>query len=109
MRLEINDSKTIESIKKEFNSLFPYLKIEFFSRPDEAGGGTEKKFMKDEHETLQECRTVHYNGPLEIVPTMTVTELERNFQKVYGLSTQVFRKSGKVWLETVQTDYWTLA
>jgi hypothetical protein len=27
---------------------------------------------------------------------------------VYGLSVQVFRKSGNVWLETSATDNWTL-
>src|SRR5690349_5385044 len=101
MKLEVNDSKTVEMIKKEFSTVYPYLKIEFFSRPHEAGGGTEKKYIKNEHSTLFECRTMHYNGPLEVVSNMTVAELEKNFQNVYGLSTQVFRRSGKVWLETI--------
>ena len=39
---------------------------------------------------------------------MTVTDLEQNFSDVYGLSIQVFRKSGDVWLETTITDGWTL-
>ena len=39
---------------------------------------------------------------------MTVGDLEQRFQDVYGLSVQVFRKSGKVWLETTVTDNWTL-
>ena len=40
---------------------------------------------------------------------MTVTELERQFRELYGLHVLVFRKSGKVWLETTVTDGWTLA
>lgn len=39
---------------------------------------------------------------------MTVSELEQHFADVYGLSVQVFRKSGEVWLETTTTDNWSL-
>jgi hypothetical protein len=39
---------------------------------------------------------------------MTVQELERVFQDELGLYVQVFRKSGKVWLETTATDNWSL-
>jgi hypothetical protein len=39
---------------------------------------------------------------------MTVQELERVFQEELGLFIQVFRRSGKVWLETTATDNWTL-
>lgn len=109
MKLTINDSKKIKDIQNEFNGMFPFLKVEFFSKPHEAGGGSEKKYMSDANKTIHECRTIHHNGPLEVVPTMTVTDLEKDFQNVYGLSVQVFRKSGKVWLETTNTDYWTLA
>jgi hypothetical protein len=39
---------------------------------------------------------------------MTVTELESRFNTIYGLSVQLFRKSGRAWLETTVTDGWTL-
>jgi hypothetical protein len=39
---------------------------------------------------------------------MTVSNLEQKFRDVYGLSVQVFRRSGKAWLETTFTDGWTL-
>jgi hypothetical protein len=39
---------------------------------------------------------------------MTVAELEQQFSDVYGLSVQIFRHSGKAWLETTVTDKWTL-
>jgi len=51
---------------------------------------------------------VHNTGTITIAPGMTVNELEQNFKDVYGLSVQVFRKSGKVWLETTVTDGWSL-
>ena len=39
---------------------------------------------------------------------MTVIDLEKKFREVFGLGIQVFRKSGKAWLETTLTDNWTL-
>jgi hypothetical protein len=39
---------------------------------------------------------------------MTVEELEKSFLVKFGLNVQVFRKSGKSWLETTITDKWTL-
>jgi hypothetical protein len=39
---------------------------------------------------------------------MSVAELEQQFSDVYGLSVQIFRQSGKAWLETTVTDKWTL-
>jgi hypothetical protein len=40
---------------------------------------------------------------------MTVIELEKTFEEMLGLSVLVYRKSGKLWLETTMTDNWTLA
>ena len=39
---------------------------------------------------------------------MAVNELEEQFVSKFGLSAQVFRKSGNVWLETSATDSWSL-
>jgi len=64
--------------------------------------------MKHPSKTLGECRTIHKSGSILITPGMTVCKLEQNFRDVYGLSVQIFRRSGKVWLETTVTDGWTL-
>jgi ABC-type multidrug transport system ATPase subunit len=109
MKIKIEDTKTIKSIQNEFNVLFPYLKLEVFSRYPQPGGGTAKRFLMEKQKNIYECRAVHVNGEIEIIPEMTVRELEKTFSNVYGLSIQVFRKSGMVWLETIQTDHWTLA
>lgn len=108
MKITINDHRKIYAIQEEFNQLFPYLKLEFFSKPHKKGGATSKKFIKHNSKTLGECRTIHDTGEMTIVPGMTVSELEQSFGDVYGLGVQVFRKSGKTWLETTVTDNWTL-
>lgn len=108
MKITINDRRRIHAIQADFTKQFPYLKIEFFAKPHKVGKGSPKKMMEVNAKTLGECRTIHDTGTITIVPQMTVADLEQNFKDVYGLSVQVFRKSGKVWLETTVTDNWTL-
>ena len=108
MQIPINDDRKINTIQKEFNDTFPYLKLEFFSKPHTKGGASPKKLMKSSSKTLSECRTLHTKGHISIVAEMTVGELEQQFKDRYGLSVQVFRKSGRSWLETSSTDAWTL-
>jgi hypothetical protein len=48
-------------------------------------------------------------GLLHISREMTVSQFEAKLYDDFGLSAQVFRKSGNVWLETSATDAWTLA
>ena len=108
MKITINDQRKIFAIQEEFNHFFPYLKLEFFSKPHTYGGANEKKFMKSNSKTLGECRTIHHAGQITIEPGMTVAELEQHFRDVFGLGVQVFRQSGRTWLETTVTDGWTL-
>jgi hypothetical protein len=108
MTIQISDERSISGIQEEFNLAFPYLKLEFFRKPHKTGAPSLKKEMKPGDKTIRECRKLHQDGSLTIIPTMTVSELEQRFQEMYGLSVQVFRKSGRVWLETTVTDNWTL-
>jgi len=108
MKIQINDNRVIKEIQEEFNTHFPYLKIEFFSKPHKIGEGSSKKIIKNNDRTLNECRTIHKKGIITITAQMTVSDLEQKFNDIYGLSVQVFRKSGKLWLETTVTDGWTL-
>ena len=108
MKVTINDKRKIFAIQEEFTQAFPYLKLEFYAKPSVSGGKAAKKLLKHAGKTLGECRTVHNAGKITISPTMTVVDLEQRFSDVYGLSVQVFRKSGNVWLEATITDAWTL-
>ena len=108
MKITINDNRKITSIQEEFNQTFPYLRLEFFFRPHKPGTGSAKKLIRNNTLTLGECRSIHNAGKIVITPVMTVTELEQNFGEIYGLGVQVFRQSGKTWLETTVTDGWTL-
>ena len=108
MKITINDHRKILAIQEEFNAFFPYLKLEFFSKSPKSYGGSATKSIKQNCKTLGECRTIHNKGKITIASNMTVTDLEKSFSNVYGLSVQILRKSGKAWLETTVTNGWTL-
>lgn len=109
MKITLNDQQSISDIRNSFNTLFPFLKIEFFSKRHQPGEASSLNFLIPKETTLKECRTTHYTEELYITPDMKVSELEELLWTKLGLGVQVFRKSGKLWLETILTDNWTLA
>jgi hypothetical protein len=109
MKIAINDRRKVFAIQEAFSKAFPYLKLEFLVKPHQVNGGHPGKFIKHNSITVGECRSLHKTGNLTITENMTVANLERRFADIYGLGVQVFRKSGKMWLETSVTGDWTLA
>ncbi|MDZ4822243.1 MAG: hypothetical protein SH856_02165 [Flavobacteriales bacterium] len=108
MTLQIDDHKPISTLQKDFTAMLPFLKIEFFSQSHSSIKGSAKKQMIDPRTLLGSIRNQHSEGDLFIAEDMTVTELERLLERSYDLHVQIFRKSGKLWLETTATDNWTL-
>ena len=108
MNLVINDLRKIHEIQEEFMKFFPYLKIDFFSKPVAGRSGISTDPVNKGAQTLGECRSIHNNGHAVIIPKMTVDELVQQFQEKYGLKLLLFRKSGQGWLETSATSGWTL-
>lgn len=108
MKIAINDHRKIFAIQEEFNTVFPNLKLEFYTKPHQSSGASEKEFIKHSSKTLGECRTIHEDGNITITPHMTVMNLEENFSNIYGLGIQVFKKSGNNWLKITETRGLTL-
>ena len=108
MQLNIEGTKSIQEVQREFNEAFPFLKIEFFKPLFGHSFSTDAKSKLLHSTQIKEARRLQHDGCLEIVDVMKVAELERTFKDEYGLNVQVFRKSGNVWLETTMTDNWTL-
>lgn len=106
MRLEISKSSTVGKLKKQFNSVFPYLKLEFF--PKYNNSTLPKSIaIADDSSTLSSLSTHLQENGIMVHDLMKVSDLESKFKK-HDLNVQVFRLSGKVWLETTMTDWWSL-
>ncbi len=110
MKLHIAPDTSIGTIQTAFNEAFPGLKIVFFSKPHGAHKGSAAKFLVQERDMLlQQLSPGMKPGELTIEPTTVVMQLENQFELGFGLHMQVFRKSGRTWLETSVTDDLTLA
>ena len=108
MKFLLTNSKTIEDAQEAFSQLFPHLKIEFFTRPHEDEAASWSKFMIFEHnKTLQEMGMLK-EGIISLSDETITGEFEQFLGVRYGLFVQVFRKSMSIWLETTNTDKWTL-
>lgn len=108
MELVINETKTVGEIQKSFNKRFPFLKISFFKRPHAAGEASPLSEMHHIDELIKDIRHKDKNGIISVDGDMQVKQIEMLFQEVFGLSVQIFRKSGEGWLQTTTTDSWTL-
>ncbi|MEY4110694.1 MAG: hypothetical protein RLZZ46_1049 [Bacteroidota bacterium] len=108
MKLQLQNQSKLSEISEEFQSIFPALKLVFFHHPHLSGHGSEPQGRIDQNLTLSEARIIQSKGDIEVSEEMTVAELEQAFSYLCGLSVQVFRKSGKNWLQTTASDQWTL-
>lgn len=105
----IKDDKTLIEIKQAFNSHFPHLKIEFFSVKHLEDEASPRNALFDDKMLLKDIRKNHHEGELSIDGHLKTTSFEQMFYDKFGVTVQVYRKSGNLWLQTIVTDNWTLA
>lgn len=108
MELIIKGDKTIAQLQREFSTVFPFLKIEFFDVPYKADKALPRDKMIKHDRKLATLKRMHTEGAIAILPHDKVSDLEARLWDLFGLSAQVFRKSGNLWIETSLTDQWTL-
>jgi hypothetical protein len=108
MYLNIAPERFISEVQKDFNNLFPFLKIEFFNNKSLSRADFSLKQIIPQTRKLGDNQANLKKGTIEIDEEMKVNELERTFRDKFNLAVQVFRKSGNLWLETTMTDNWTL-
>jgi hypothetical protein len=108
MVLTIKDNQKLSEVKDEFNSRFPYLKLEFFRHKHGVNQSNPKSDMLSADLTFEKVRRKHTEGAIVVKENMSVADLEQLFQDIFGISAQVFRKSGRSWIETSVTDDWSL-
>ncbi len=108
MELLISDKVQIADLQKKFSQEFPYLKVEFFSLAHVDHHGLPRSQMYASSLILGSCRKKHNEGHMTISQKDTVGAVEKAFWEQFGLTAEIFRKSGKIWIETTLSDAWTL-
>ncbi|MFM6982535.1 MAG: hypothetical protein ACKOXF_00265 [Chitinophagaceae bacterium] len=107
MLIEVKSDMMLKDLKKQFHSYYPNLKIEFFNQTSSESGRNTKAQML-ENDTLLSTLISDREGSVEFRGDTSVRQFETLFSETFGLNVQVFRKSGNVYLETSNTDDWTL-
>lgn len=106
--MKISDTIKLKDIQLAFRRKFPYLKIEFYRHSHKEGEGTKDVYLLNSEMMVGEVRSIHNSGFFPLDGSMKTATFEQMLQKIYGLNTQVFRKSYGKWLQTWATDVWTL-
>jgi hypothetical protein len=108
MEITILDNKSLKEIQEEFQKKFPFLKIEFFKNTPKNGSPSLKPQITPGKMTLGMVRHTHIEGALNIDDSRSVEEIENDFQNKFGLTVEILRKSGNMWIETTLTHHWSL-
>jgi hypothetical protein len=106
--LTIDSSTRVKQVQAAFAELFPFLKLEFFKTPQNHQALSQKKEICLPNEPVFSWDGQQTAIEIMFENNMQVLELEAQFANNTGLSAQVFRRSGNVWIETSLTDDWTL-
>ena len=105
--IKIKDGMSLLAVQNIFNGAFPYLKLGFFRTTGTESGAKKEVFLKQD--LLLRRSTGDYNMPECVIDSnMSVREVEQLFLLHFGLLVQIFRKSGRSWLETKLTEDWSL-
>lgn len=100
------DTKVSE-IQEAFSKEYPFLKLEFFE-PCHRSVPPKKRKSVPPDTLVGKIRGKNFNGEFVFHPSTTVAELEETLEETFGLSAQVYRRAGNIWIETNITDRWTL-
>ena len=104
--LHISHNRSINEVQQDFNRQYPFLKIEFYQNNGPNTGSPKRQHLINSLPIAKAGLT--RSGNIQLDDLMTVGQLENIFRTEFGLSAQVSRKSGVLWLETTMTDGWTL-
>jgi hypothetical protein len=107
MKLNIQKDGQLVDIQNQFSEHFPYLRIDFYRFPHMDKKLSPKNESLDKYTPVSEVVKWNDDKIIEIDDQMTISQLESTMEQI-GLFVQVFRKSGRVWIETSYTDDWSL-
>ena len=106
--MKVEKNITVRELKNSFVRLYPYLSLKVYSEFHGHSEGSPKSKEVDDSIMLGDVNTKLVPGEIVISDSLTVDRVETIFKDNFGLSVQVFRKSGDIWLQTTSTDKWTL-
>lgn len=103
--LKIDEGKSVGGFQKDFTTLFPFLKIEFFKpllNPSDSKNYKTGPLLASNFPLSKDSISVNLS------PSTTVAQLKAIVLEKTGILCLVYRKSGSLWIETSLTEDWSL-
>ncbi len=109
-KIIIDDTTRLCDIQSVFQRQFAYLKLEFFNfKKRNEGGFSMADMIKNSDTKVEKIRKIDGSKVLNFNGHLKTSTLEERLMLAHGLRAQVFRRTGNLWLETSQTDSFTLS
>jgi hypothetical protein len=105
-KISISNSSIVVDIQKAFNTLYPFLRIDFVKT--DTTGKAFKSSKIDSNTPLKQLIKLDAQQEVDVSNNRTIAEVANDFEQVLGIMVQLSRKSGNVWNEISLTDSWTL-
>lgn len=104
--IPVYKNKLVSDLQVAFSQAYPYLRLDVFEASRDRPR-LSRKVKLNRTVSLDKTGMIS-EGDINIPESMTVGELENLLQEKFGITAQVSRKSGSLWLETTMTNSWTL-
>ena len=109
MIIEINPKKKLNEINSAFTKVYPFLKLEFFSKPHKwQESSSVVQLLQQDLTILEVTHSLLCSGFIELHYWQKTGIVEMMFLQQFNLSVQVYRKNGDHWIQTSGTDELTL-
>ncbi|SKC97884.1 hypothetical protein SAMN05660461_1035 [Chitinophaga ginsengisegetis] len=108
MDIYISEEAVVGDIQKRFREFYPYLRLAFYRNPHRTGECSPKEEAVPPETPIDKIRMIHNSGWLDVSYYRRAAAVEHDFSHEFGLSAQILRRCGDLWLETTTTDNWTL-
>jgi hypothetical protein len=105
--ITVKRDSRVEDIQDQFTAAFPFLRVEFLKTFSNTRAERKTKYARP-HDSFKRIPGFIDEGKIDMYATQTIATVENNFKEHLGVSAQVFRRSGDIWIETTLTEDWTL-
>jgi len=106
--MKIFKTDSVKDVQARFNDRYPFLKLEFYQNAHALFAGSKASDQIAPETMIVDLNPDFVELNIPVLDEMSVNALEAMIEDSCKLHVQVFRKSGKTWLQTSSTDHWSL-
>jgi hypothetical protein len=99
MLLKLDAATRLSFIQEIFSGFYPFLKIEFYSRPPGQSEMLAALYLITPSQTIGEAVSADVSGLMQIKANQSITASEQEFYQRFGLFSHIWRMGKNGWLQ----------